>query len=87
MTKIKYPTLGKKTKRKAKPAAKSPAKPKAKRLAKSNGKLILREDSVAYVVNNPDLVTLEEAARLTNKTTHNIRDYIRRDRICRAAQW
>jgi DNA modification methylase len=83
MTKIKYPTPGKKTTRKVKSSAKSPAQPKIKKNRKSKSSFVLREDSVAYVVNNPDLVTLDEAARLTNKTTHNIRDYIQRDRIAK----
>lgn len=42
---------------------------------------LLREDPALYVVEEGDLVTLEEAARLTGKTTHNIRDYIQRERI------
>jgi len=42
---------------------------------------LLREDPGLYVVEQGDLVTLEEAARLTGKTTHNIRDYIQRERI------
>ena len=78
---IKYPSLIKK--KKTKSSSKSVAKPKTKKIRKSKSKLILREDSVAYVVNNPDLVTLEEAARVTGKTTHNIRDYIQRDRIAK----
>ncbi len=32
---------------------------------------------------NPDLLTLEEAATLTGKTSHNIRDYIQRGRIAK----
>ena len=83
MTKIKYPTPGKETKRKTKPAAKSAIKLKVKYPTCSKTKLVLREDTVAYVVNNPDLVTLEEAARITGKTTHNIRDYIQRGRIAK----
>ena len=83
MTKIKYLTPGKETKRKTKPAAKSAIKMKVKKTTRSKTILVLREDTVAYVVNNPDLVTLEEAARITGKTTHNIRDYIQRGRIAK----
>ena len=83
MTKTKYPTASKKLKPKAKLSAKSSAKPKVKKIAKAKGKLVLRENSVAYTVNNIDLVTLEEAARVTGKTTHNIRDYIQRGRIAK----
>ena len=80
---IKYPKPGAKIKRKVKSSAKSPTNLKVKKIALSKGKLVLREDSVPYVVSNPDLVTLEEAARVTGKTTHNIRDYIQRDRIAK----
>jgi len=63
----------------------APAKGKAKpgRKLKALGKVAfrLREDPALYVVEKNDLVTLEEAARLTGKTPHNIRDYIQRDRI------
>lgn len=65
------------------PAAKSAIKLKVKEYTRSKTKLFVREDTVAYVVNNPDLVTLEEAARITGKTTHNIRDYIQRGRIAK----
>lgn len=83
MSKTKYPTPGKKTKRNAKPSAKLSIKAKANKPTKRKPKPVLCEDAVGYVVNNPDLVTLEEAARLTKKTTHNIRDYIQRDRIAK----
>jgi hypothetical protein len=61
----------------AKTGSKKTRKPKA------TGKagILLREDPALYVVEKNDLVTLEEAARLTGKTPHNIRDYIQRDRI------
>ena len=58
-------------------------KAKPSRKPKTTGKagVLLREDPALYVVEKTDLVTLEEAARLTGKTPHNIRDYIQRDRI------
>jgi hypothetical protein len=61
----------------AKTVAKKPRK------SKINGKVgfLLREDPALYVVEKKDLVTLEEAASLTGKTPHNIRDYIQRERI------
>jgi hypothetical protein len=68
---IKYPKSGSKTKRKGKRSAQSSPKPKTAKIRKSKSRLVLREDSVAYVVNNPDLVTLEEAALKTGKTIHN----------------
>jgi len=80
---IKYSKLGTKTKRKATPSVESSIKPRTKKVTKSKSPLILREDPVAYVVDNPDLVTLEEAAHVTGKTTHNIRDYIQRGRIAK----
>ncbi|MGA2800790.1 MAG: hypothetical protein ABSE97_00225 [Verrucomicrobiota bacterium] len=80
---IKYPKLGSKTKRKAKRSARASAKPKMTKIKRLKSSFVLREDSVAYVVNNPDLVTLEEAALKTGKTTHNIRDYIQRGRIAK----
>jgi DNA-binding transcriptional MerR regulator len=83
MTKIKYSTPGKKTKRKTKPAAKSANKLKVIKPTRPRTKLILREETATYVVNNPDLITLEEVARITGKTTHNIRDYIQRGRIAK----
>ncbi len=83
MMKIKYPTTNKKTKRKIKSAIESEIKSKIKKSKCSKTNLVLREDTVAYVVNNPDLVTLEEAALITGKTTHNIRDYIQRGRIAK----
>ena len=68
-----------------KPARRLQAKPKAKPLDNEPSGLelwfLLREDPGLYVVEQGDLVTLEEAARLTGKTTHNIRDYIQRERI------
>jgi hypothetical protein len=81
--KIKYPKLNLKTKRKAKRFFQSSAKPKTKKVLKPKSSFVLCEDSVAYVVNNLDLITLEEAARVTGKTTHNIRDYIQRGRIAK----
>ncbi|MCX7886265.1 MAG: site-specific DNA-methyltransferase [Verrucomicrobiae bacterium] len=42
---------------------------------------LLREDPALYVADKNDLVTLQEAAQLTGKTIHNIRDYIQRERI------
>jgi DNA methylase len=80
---IKYPKPGAKTKRKAKRSVQSSTKPKIKKSRKSKSTFALHEDSVAYVVNNSDLVTLEEAARVTGKTSHNIRDYIQRGRIAK----
>jgi uncharacterized membrane protein len=83
MTKIKHPTPSKEKKRKIKPSSKSAISFKVNKTTRSKTKLVLCEDTVAYVVNNHDLVTLEEAARITGKTTHNIRDYIQRDRIAK----
>ncbi len=61
------------------------AKKKIKRSANSNAtsqfSLLLREDPALYVVEKTDLMTLEEAARLTSKTPYNIRDYLQRGRI------
>lgn len=42
---------------------------------------MLCEDPALYAVEKTDLVPLEEAASLTGKTPHNIRDYIQRGRI------
>ena len=80
---MKYPMPGKETKRKTKPVAKSVVKLKVRKSTRSKSNLVLREDTVAYVVNNSDLVTLEEVARITGKTIHNIRDYIQRGRIAK----
>ena len=51
------------------------AKPSRKPKSTGNAGVLLREDPALYVVEKADLVTLEEAARLTGKTPHNIRDY------------
>lgn len=83
MTKIEYLTPDKETKRETEPAVKSAIKLKGKKSTRLKTKLVLREDSVTYAANNPDLVTLEEAARITGKTIHNIRDYIQRGRIAK----
>ena len=68
-----------------KASRRAPARVKAKpsRKPKATGKagVLLREGPALYVVEKNDLVTLEEAARLTGKTPHNIRDYIQRDSI------
>ena len=83
MTKNKYPAPSKETKRKTTSAAKSTNKLKVIKSTRSRTKLVLHEETATYVVNNPDLVTLEEAACITGKTTHNIRDYIQRGRIAK----
>jgi len=68
--------LGAIPKKKARKAAKSPRKNSA------NHTLILQEELDGYAAEK-DLVTLDEAARLTGKTPHNIRDYIQRGRIAK----
>src|SRR5271154_4388833 len=50
---------------------------------RSKATFVLHEESPIYKVANGDLVTLEQAANLTGKTTHNIRDYIQRNRIAK----
>jgi hypothetical protein len=60
----------------AKSSRRAPTKRKTMPLGKkSTGKITfrLREDPALYVVEKTDLVTLEEAARLTGKTPHNRR--------------
>jgi len=50
---------------------------------KSKSRFRLREGSALYAVEKTDLVTLDDAALLTGKTPHNIRDYIQRGRIAK----
>ncbi|MBU2578251.1 site-specific DNA-methyltransferase [Patescibacteria group bacterium] len=83
MTNIKDTKPSLKTKRNVRCFAQASANSIKVKTKKLKLAIELREKPVAYVVNNPDLVTLEEAARITGKTTHNIRDYIQRDRIAK----
>lgn len=53
----------------------------ARLLRKDKPGFLLREDPALYVVEKNNLVRLEEAAFLTGKTPHNIRDYLQRGRI------
>jgi hypothetical protein len=85
MTKKKYPLPDQEKKPKSK--LKSSKKPKLKEESvikiETAEDFLLCEEPMAYIAEKKDLVTLEDAAILTDKTVHNIRDYIQRGRIAK----
>jgi DNA modification methylase len=72
-----------KTRPKKKSSNKRPKTGTIRPKRRSKATFVLREESPIYKVANGDLVTLEQAANFTGKTTHNIRDYIQRNRIAK----
>ena len=74
MAKKKYPLPEKQKKTKDK---------STKKPLNSEQDFLLCEEPMTYIAPKNDLVTLEDAALLTGKTTHNIRDYIQRGRIAK----